>query len=229
MAYRAQDYRVNFDPYRYQGPEGPGAIMWSPDLQEKVAANDAARRTAANSHYDDSTLKNIHKAIGIGVPAAAGLVPTLSGLFSGGGAAAVGGATQAAAPAATGGKLATLGKLFTGRGLELGVNSALTLFGMKSGQKAADQARRDQLLATQQALALERQRLEIESQNANLDREDARALNAAINELKKRELDAAEEARAWERNTYEQQDARREPYRQASQQALNKLLGMWGA
>lgn len=105
----------------------------------------------------------------------------------------------------------------------------------RSQNKAAEQARRDTLAANAEALKLQREQLELEARNADLDREDARALNAAINELKKRELDAAEEVRAFEREQAlylrskdEATEKRREPYRQAGQAALGRLMSMWG-
>jgi hypothetical protein len=84
------------------------------------------------------------------------------------------------------------------------------------------------LAGQREAIALERQRLEMELSNANLDREDARALNAAINELKKRELDAMEEERAYTRANTDADRARRVPYQEASRAALGKLSSMWG-
>lgn len=122
---------------------------------------------------------------------------------------------------------ARLGSIFNSSGMNLGVNSGLALLGMRSQNKAADQARADALAGQREALAVERQRLEMEARNADLDREDAKALNAAINELKKRELDAAEEERSYTRTRADQQDARLEPYRQRGRQALDRLSAMW--
>lgn len=126
------------------------------------------------------------------------------------------------------GKMATLGKLFNSSGTELGVNAGLSLLGMRSQNKAADQARADTLAANREALALQRQQLEMEMTNANLDREDARAAQAALNELRKRELDAAEEERAFNRSITEQDRAYQAPFREASVGALRKLQSMWG-
>jgi hypothetical protein len=111
--------------------------------------------------------------------------------------------------------------------MDLGVNTGLSLFGMHSQKKAADQARSDTLAANREAIALQRQQLEETTRNANLDRADAKAANDAINELKKRELDAAEEERAYNRSLVEQREARLAPYRQRGQQALDRLASMW--
>lgn len=112
---------------------------------------------------------------------------------------------------------------------------AFSLIGQRSQNKAADQARRDTLAANAEALKLQREQLEMETRNADLDREELRAQNAAINELKKRELDAAEEVRAFDREQAmylrskdEATETRRAPYRQAGTAALGRLMSMWG-
>ena len=140
----------------------------------------------------------------------------------------VGGATAPAATAATAASPGILSKIFTSPLAGTLVNAGTSLLGQRSQNKAADQARADTLKAQAEALALQRQQLELEARNADLDREDARALNAAINELKKRELDAAEEVRAFERTQYEARETRRAPYRQAGDAALKRLQAMWG-
>lgn len=173
---------------------------------------------------------------GAAAPAAASgagwSMPGVSAPVFGGAAGAAtggaGGAGMAATAGAGAGKLATLGKLFSSPGLELGVNAGLTLLGNRSANKAADQARADQMAQYRESIALQRQQLEMEARNADLDREDARALNAAINELKKRELDAAEEERAFNRSLIEQRETRMAPYRRSSEAALQRLNQMWG-
>lgn len=137
-------------------------------------------------------------------------------------------ATAAAGGAATAGKLASLGRLFSSPGMDLAVNAGLSLVGMRQQNKAAEQARLDLLAQQREALALERQRLEMEARNADLDREDARALNEAINELKRRELAAAEEERAYVRAKDEARETRLAPYRGASEAALRRLQSLWG-
>ncbi len=117
----------------------------------------------------------------------------------------------------------------------LGISSLFGWLGKRSADKAANTARLDQLKANADALALQRQQLELEASNANLDREDARKLNDAINELKKRELAGQEEQRAYERSNsefekqqYLAKEARAEPYRKISSGAVNRLAQMWG-
>ena len=139
-----------------------------------------------------------------------------------------GGATAPATAAATAASPGILSKIFTSPLAGTLVNAGTSLLGQRSQNKAADQARADTLKAQAEALAVQRQQLEMEARNADLDREDARALNAAINELKKRELDAAEEVRAFERTQYEARETRRAPYRQAGDAALKRLQAMWG-
>lgn len=146
-------------------------------------------------------------------PGAAAAVPAAFSATSGGGTTAP--------------SVSRLGSVMNSNGANLGVNAALAVYGQKSANKANDQARRDLLNSQREALALQRQQLETEARNADLDREDARALNTAINELKKRELDAAEEARAFERSLVEQRETRLAPYRKISEQALNRLSAMW--
>ncbi len=160
------------------------------------------------------------------VPFAMAAGPALQSLYSGGFAAPGAATTATAAPAA--GKFATLGKLFSSPGMELGVNTGLSLLGMRSQNRAADQARNDTLTQYREGLALERQRLEAETRNADLDRADAKALNDAINELKRRELDAAEEERSYRRGLEEAREARLQPYRDNSLRAMNALYSMLG-
>lgn len=189
---------------------------------------------------------NIAKMGVLGTVAAGAGAGALGAMFTGGGAAGaaqgagwsmpgvtapvfgVAGATAPAATAATAASPGILSKMFTSPLVGTLVNAGTSLLGQRSQNKAADQARADTLKAQAEALALQRQQLELEARNADLDREDARALNAAINELKKRELDAAEEVRAFERTQYEARETRRVPYRQAGDAALKRLQVMWG-
>lgn len=218
------------------------------------AFNDATYADQLQQQYDRNAgwrrTKGIFRAIGIGVPTGFALAPggALSSLYSSAAPAAststsagwsmpgvtapTFGAPASTAAATTGatsaGRFATMGRLFNSPGMELGVNSALNLFGMRSQNRANDQARQDALLQYREGLALERQRLEQEMQNAALDREDARALNAAVNELKRRELEADEEQRSFERGLVEARETRLAPYRETSAAAMNRLRAMWG-
>lgn len=148
-------------------------------------------------------------------------------------ATAGGGLGGTVAPVAKG--ASKLAAMFTSPLASTIAGGLFSLGAQRSQNKAADQARRDTLVAQAEALKLQREQLEMEARNADLDREDARALNTAINELKKRELDAAEEARAFDREQAlylrskdEAAEQRRTPYRQAGQAALGRLMSMWG-
>lgn len=217
-----------------------------------AGSRDSLNAQMARREADARKMKLIK---GIATAAVGGMFagPALGALFSGGGAPTAAAASSgwsmpgvtaptfgqaagavvpkvlsAGSGATTIGKMATLGKLFDSPGAELGVNAGLSLLGMRSQNKAADQARADTLAAQREALALQRQQLEMEMTNANLDREDARAAQAALNELRKRELDAAEEERAFSRSITEQDRAYQAPFREASVGALRKLQSMWG-
>lgn len=151
------------------------------------------------------------------------------GIFSGvfGGSATAPVVNSAAPPVARVGLGSRLGAMFNSAGMKLGVNSALSLVGMRSQNKANDQARADTLAANREALALQRQQIEAELRNADLDRADAKAANDAMNELKRRELAAADEERQFQRSLLEQREARLAPIRQRGQQALDRLAAMW--
>lgn len=176
-----------------------------------------------------------------------GTAPGYGSLFAGNGsflapatgaATGAGGTTSVVAPMAARG----ISSMFTGPLASTIAGGLFSMASQRSQNKAADQARRDTLTANAEALKLQREQLEAETRNANLDREELRAQNAAINELKKRELDAAEEVRAFDReqalylrsrNETEDrrlaaQEQRREPYRQAGSAALGRLMSMWG-
>lgn len=143
------------------------------------------------------------------------------------------------APAAKSGIASLLGKPGVVPAI---INSGAALLQQRSQNKATNEATRLTLAGNAEALKLQREQLEAETRNADLDREELRAQNAAINELKRRELAAAEEVRAFDReqalylrsrNETEDrrlaaQEARREPYRQAGQASLSRLMSMWG-
>lgn len=164
-------------------------------------------------------------------------MPTLgapAGLATG-----AGGTTAPVAPVAGKGIASLLGKPGVTPAI---INSGAALLQQRSQNKATNEATRLTLAGNAEALKLQREQLEAETRNADLDREDLRAQNAAINELKRRELAAAEEVRAFDReqalylrsrNETEDrrlaaQEVRREPYRQAGQASLSRLMSMWG-
>lgn len=142
-----------------------------------------------------------------GAPAAAGAGWTMPGVTAptfGAGvaapAAAAGTGTAAIAPAAASvGPLATVGRMFSSPGAALLVNSGLSLLSNRSQTQAAERARLDLLEHNRQALALQLRQLEEESRNAALDREERIALNNEINRLRRMELEAQEEERAYRR------------------------------
>ncbi len=223
-----------------------------PETQAKIAAANGQYTDYVQAAKDAAKKKFLTTtAIGAGTFAAA---PGLGALWSGaapaasqfgtaagtgfGGAPFIGGAAGMGATApvlgATSGLNTAMG-IANSPGVNLGVNALLGWFGKKSADKATDQARQDQLAANREALAIQRQALELQARNADLDRADAKALNDAINELKKRELDAAEEERQYQREQTDylkQKDMAREtalaPYRHNSAAAANKLASLWG-
>lgn len=159
-----------------------------------------------------------------------GAAPAAAGVATG-----AGGTVAPVVGGAKAGLSSKLGALFTSPLASTLAQGAFSLIGQRSQNKAADQARRDTLAANAEALKLQREQLEMETRNADLDREELRAQNAAINELKKRELEAAEEVRAFDREQAlylrskdEAAEQRRAPYRQAGQAALGRLMSMWG-
>lgn len=214
------------------------------DQNERDARNYEIRYDQKNR--DKSRQKKINALWMAGAMAPLGfaLAPggALAGMYAGGAAGGAAGGVSlpeaatagigfsAAGPAtsAAPGAMATLGKVFSSKGAELGVNSALSLYGQHQQNKANDQARSDALRAQREAIALQRQQLEAEIRNADLDRADAKAANDALNELRRRELAAAEEERAYTRSKDEAYESRMGPYRDISAQALRKLQSMWG-
>lgn len=161
-----------------------------------------------------------------------------SALTRGASAAASGAAAGATRAAASGGMLSKISTVANSPGMNLGVNAALSLLGMRSQTKANDRARQELQSSQAAELALARHQLETEARNADLDRADARALNDAINELKRRELAAQEEERAYlrardiderayTRGRETARDQRLEPYRQISRHAADRLMGLW--
>jgi len=150
------------------------------------------------------------------------------GLFGGGATAPT--ATAAGATAGSVGTVARLGSILSSPGAEMGVNAGLSIYGQRSQNKANQQARADMLAAQQKALELEERRLALEAQNANLDREDARALNAAIQDLEKKKFALAQEQAQFERSIIEQdrsvRDAYRTNYQEPAARRLSSILGL---
>lgn len=227
-----------------------------PSVQAQMATNARAYADYVAAKKADASRQFKQGAItAVAVPVAAAGVGAMMGAGGGGAAAPASwsmpgvtapsfGAPAAASGVATGvggtsapvvaAGASKLASMFTSPLASTVAGGLFSMGAQRSQNKAADQARRDTLAANAAALQLQREQLEAETRNADLDREDARALNAAINELKKRELDAAEEVRAFDREQAlylrskdEATEARREPYRQAGQAALGRLMSMW--
>lgn len=174
-------------------------------------------------------------ALTAGGGAAASAAPTALPASSGSAAGAATGAGGMISTAPAASRMSRLGSLFNSDGFSTLVGAGLNLYGQRQSNRANDQARSDQLTQYREGLALQRRQLELENENADLDRDDARALNAAINDLRRRELEAAEEQREFERGEVmyqrgrvEQRDARLAPYRQTSTAANARLASLWG-
>lgn len=151
------------------------------------------------------------------------------GIFSslfGGGATA----PTATAAGATRGVLGRLGSILSSPGAEIAANTGLSLYGQRSQNKANQQARSDMLAAQAKALELEERRLATEAQNANLDREDARALNAAIQDLEKKKFALQQEQAQFERGLLEEdrnvRTAYRTNYQEPAARRLSSILGL---
>ncbi len=153
------------------------------------------------------------------------------------------GATSAALPGvAKSGLWGGVQKFFGGKGGDLAVNSALSLYGMNRQKSASDQARADVLNAQREQLELEKAKLAEATRNADLDREDARKLNEAMNALKQRELDLTDEENKFNRDITSRntainestaamasrREANRAPFLQLSKDAAAKLASIWG-
>lgn len=143
-------------------------------------------------------------------------------------AAGAGGATAANGAGATRGALAGLGSIFSNPGFEVGANTGLSIAGMVTQNRANSEARRDALAREERMLALERERLALEARNADLDREDQRALNAAMQENERRRFALEQERFRFERDIFEQDRAYREPFRRTQELARQRLSAILG-
>lgn len=137
-------------------------------------------------------------------------------------------APSVAAPVVTGAGGSTLGSILNSDALGLGVGAVTNWLGNRSQNKSNKYVADLNAKNTSETLALERQRLEQEAQNANLDRADAMKMQEAINELKRRELDAAEEERAYTRSLVEARELRAAPRREMSARAMRSLGSILG-
>lgn len=164
------------------------------------------------------------------IPAAAFGGSALSSILSPASIPSVGAAAAkaagATAPAATAGRLSSI---LGSRALETGINAGLSLFGMRSQNKGNEQARKDTLMANAKALELEERRLADAARNADLDREDARALNAAMQALEQKKFMLQQEQLNFERGIYEEDRGIRNAYRTSIQEpAARRMASILG-
>lgn len=192
---------------------------------------------------------NLFRAIGIGVPLAAAAAPLASIVGGGGGSTAAASsagwsmpgvtaptfaAPSIAAPAAatvaraTPSALARLGSIFNSGGMELGVNAGLSLFGLRSQNKANNQARADAIRTQQQQIDLQLREIAERQRNADLDRDEAKRLNDQAHALQVRQLALSEGEAAERRSREARDDERLAPYRRISESAARQLASIWG-
>lgn len=172
---------------------------------------------------------------GAGASAGAGAGYSSPGIYSGVsfGVPTAGGAGTAATVAPQVARMAPstasrLGSVFNSSGMNLGVNAGLSIFGMRSQNRANEQARLDALRMQQQSIDLQLRQIEEMRRNSELDREEARRLNDRSHALELQRYELDREARAFERQIHEQREALLAPYRQISTQAMNRLSALWG-
>lgn len=144
------------------------------------------------------------------------------------------------APATAGGAGSTgvmgkLGKLFGSNLAGKIVEGGIGVYGNKQAQKANAAITAEQLKYNREALALQQAQLDEEIRSGNLDRADALAAQEAMNELKRRELAAVEEERAFNRQQAEYarakdeaREARLAPRRAMSDAAAARIMAMFG-
>lgn len=230
------------DPYEQLSRDH---AQWQADARQRQSAawRRKALRTAAGGAalFGGGALASMWTgagAAGAGGASAAGLGPQAvgaaypgAGLFGAPAAAAapaaVAGPGSAAVAPAAASMGSRIGAMFNSPAMNLGVNAGLSLFGMRSQNKAAAQARLDMLQAQQQAIDLQLKQIEIAQRNADLDRAEARELADRAHKLEVQRFELDREARAFERQIYEQREARLAPFRQRGQQALDRLSAMW--
>lgn len=122
-----------------------------------------------------------------------------------------------------------LGAILNSPALGLGVNALTSFFGNRSANRQAQAALQAQLQANAQATALQERSLAEQSRQFDLSQADARAALEAQNAMRRRELDAAEEERAFNRRLVEEREARLAPHRQNALRWAATLQQMLGA
>ena len=205
IAYKHRPGQIDFDAYRSQPG---GAIMMTPEFEGRLSSANAAIDAETQRKLDSQRrMEKIFRSVSMAIPAAgAGMAAAGAGAPAFGIGAANTGAwtaptvgSAATATSGAGGLMGRLGKIFSSTGFETAANAGLSLLGLRSQNKASDQARKDALANQTKMIELEQQRLAQELQNANLDREDARALNAAIQELEGKKFALAQESAQFDR------------------------------
>lgn len=230
-------------------PEFDGTSGQSADWYGSEDPNAYHMTPAESEAYRAKRKGDLFKGLGLTVggmlmagPASKGL----SALFTGGGTTipAVAQSGMAGYPTASmvspaassgGGLLGKLGKLFGSNLFGKVVEGAFGVYGQKQANKQLDRAAAAQADINNRTLALQQQQIDDARRAADLDRADALKATEAMNELKRRELAASEEERAFTRAEAERQrqlrderELRLAPRRQMSDQALAALMGMFG-
>lgn len=214
--------RFNPDGSVSYGQPVPTAASYAAG-QDDLHAQQARERAAHNR------LVNLGRMASIIIPTA-GMGLSAAGVGAGASAAAPGAAGTAATVAPKVGTIARLGSIFSSPGFEVGVNGALTGIGMIAQNRANSQARRDTIAQQTKAIELEQQRLALEAKNADLDREDARKLNDAIQALEEKKFQLAQESAQYERSVMDEERAVSADYRNRiaipAQRRMASILGL---
>lgn len=222
-SYESSPYGVvNYDRYRTQPG---GALMWSPDLQSEIGGVEGRRQALTQQRVQNQRWwENAAKLGSAAIIGGAGM----AGMGGATGASAASAAPSITAPTVAGAGGSTLGSILNSDALGLGVGAVTSWLGNRSQNRSTRYVADLNAKNTTETLALERERLEREMANANLDRADALKMQEAINELKRRELDATEEDRAYNRSLVEAREARSAPRREMSARAMRSLGAILG-
>lgn len=217
--------------------------FWSPDSTKKVVASQGG------SAYGNYMAANHNRGFDWRLPAAMVAAPLIGSaapaLFGGGGAAAgAGGAGGYSSPGifgslfgggATGNVIApavksglSLSSFLNAPATGLGVQGLFSILGNRAQGKAQQQASLMQLSALDRQLAADAANRADQMKQFEATQTDARAANAAQNELRRRELESAEADRAFQRKLLEDREARLAPYRATAEQARMTLAAMLG-
>lgn len=194
--------------------------------------------TDAYSKYVQSSNRGFDwkvPVIGLGAPIAAGYGVAALGSLGGGsaaGAASVPGAVgSSAAPlgvgtVTNGAGMWSLGSMLKSPAFGLGVNAFTSLMGNRAASQQQQRALDAQMRANAEATQLARDQMAEQQRQWNLSQADSRAALEAQNELKRRELAATEEERAFNRKLIEDREARLAPYRANAQRWAMTLAQM---